>query len=121
MILQVNAVSETHRTRQACEAKWSDYKSRVKAKVRSALRERGKTGGGEADRISMSEIEELLADIISANEKKVMNLLGPTCLFGIDGGLDTSLPVTEQAPILGATAEEAAATVLQVKNAYNLC
>lgn len=91
-------MSTTHRTLQACESKWSDFKSRVKAKIRNALRERGKTGGGESNRISMSEIEEVLADIITANDIKVMRLLGPTCLFGIDGGVDTSLPPTDNSP-----------------------
>ncbi len=112
-------MSTTHRTLQACESKWSDYKSRVKAKVRSSLRERGKTGGGEADRISMTEIEELLADIITSNEKKVMNLLGATCLFGIEGGLDTSVPVTEPASIVEASAEESPDNSRVIKKQIN--
>lgn len=94
----MNAVSTTHRTTQACQNKWSDFKSRVKAKVRAGIRERGKTGGGEADHIPMDEVEVLLADMISANERKVMHMLGATCIFGVKGGLDTSVPVPETVP-----------------------
>jgi hypothetical protein len=68
-------------------------KSDTKKKAAEVLRGRNRTGGGEWEEADMDEIQQNLADFLEW-EKKILKVVGVCGIFGIAGGLDTSLEVS---------------------------
>lgn len=73
----INANCGNTRTIDEVRKKWEDWSSNVKGKRCSEIRERKKTGGGEAD------LEDTK---LSQVEMKVVGIMGPTTISGVSGG-----------------------------------
>lgn len=102
--------------------KWTDLRSRTKAKASKLLKEFRKTGGGEVEEIPLTIMEEKLLSLTHA-ERKVVKLGGQQWLFGIDGGVDTAdIDVSEIVPEIhdGDLNEPNNADEIQVNNAIRL-
>ncbi|XP_060575078.1 uncharacterized protein LOC132732625 [Ruditapes philippinarum] len=77
---KINAVGGNSRTVQQVEKKWRDMKSQTKSKEVRRREEMRKTGGGAAEHINMSSLEE-----------KILGKIPSCTVEGVPGGRDTSL------------------------------
>ena len=91
----VNAVGQTERSVNDLRRKWDDIKSRTKKRANEIKKDGNKTGGGEMNARSLTELEELIISIIG--DKLVYGIKGAIDTTAFEGGRDSPAPSTTSA------------------------